>query len=187
MDPDAKQFSPILFTGSSIIALWESLPSSLAGIPIFNTAVSGSQTADILARLEELVIHPNPRLVCYYCGSNDINAAVPPQTICANVRAAFTAARGRIPDLHFFYLSIIKAPQKQDRWDTVDQVNRSLAGFAQQTPGFSFIDINPVFVDPGGQPRLDFYLDDLLHHTPAAYLALGEYLLPRLLDLPAHA
>jgi lysophospholipase L1-like esterase len=174
---------PILFTGSSIVALWESLPASLRGTPILNTAVSGSQTADILARLDGLVIRHQPRMVCYYCGSNDINASVPPEQIVEQVHETFIQLRQSIPDLRFVYLSIIKAPQKRDRWDQVDFVN----GCLLQMPGLEFIDINPVFFTPGGEPRLDFYVEDLLHHTPQAYLALNEYVLPRLADEPRYA
>src|SRR5437773_9198088 len=99
--------SPLVFVGSSIIALWESLPRSLAGAPVLNTAVGGAQTPDILARLEDLVIQYAPRAVCYYCGSNDINNEASSETIVANVVQTYETLCLRLEGLKFVYLSII--------------------------------------------------------------------------------
>jgi lysophospholipase L1-like esterase len=173
---DARKL--ILFTGSSIMALWQSLPDYFRGTPILNTAVSGSQTHEILTRVDELVIVHAPRLVCYYCGSNDISHEVAASVIVANVRATFDTLRRRLPGAGFIYLSIIKAPQKADRWRVVDDVNAQLAGLAERVAGFHFLDINPLFFAADGRPRLDFYVEDQLHLTPAAYAAMGEYVAP---------
>ena len=170
----------ILFTGSSIIAMWGSLPDYFRWVPIVNTAVGGSQTHEILARLDELVIAHAPRLVCYYCGSNDINHEVPASAIVANVRATFDTLRTRLPVRGFIYLSIIKAPQKRERWQVVDAVNAQLAEMATHVAGFHFLDINPLFFAADSNPRWDFYVEDQLHLTPAAYAAMGEYAAPRI-------
>ena len=50
------QPTSIVFVGSSIMALWESLPRFFPEMPVLNTAVSGSQTREIYARLDELVL-----------------------------------------------------------------------------------------------------------------------------------
>ena len=145
---------------------------------MLNTAISGSQTADLIPQLDDLVVRHNPRVLCYYCGSNDINNAIPPDRIIENTRQTFLTLRERIPDLSFLYLSIIKAPQKQDRWDVVDEVHRGIDVLASTCPSFERIDINPVFFTPDGQPRMAFYLEDQLHLTPSAYAALGAWLFP---------
>ncbi len=171
---------PIVFTGSSIIALWENFPPVMAGLSTLNTAISGSQTHDLLPRLEELVIRYDPRAVCYYCGSNDLNNAVPPEQICSNVQETFRLIRSALPRVSFIYLAVIKAPQKQERWRQVDEVNRVLQDWAGRSPGFAFIDINPVFFDDLGQARPDYYLEDRLHLTAPAYASLAAFLEPRL-------
>jgi lysophospholipase L1-like esterase len=183
MSTGTIQQEPIVFVGSSIMALWESLPRFFPGMPILNTAVSGSQTHEIYARLDELVTRHAPCAVCYYCGSNDINHDVPAQTIVQNVIRTYEALRRRLAGLTFIYLSIIKAPQKRDRWDRVEDVNHQLSEWASRSDGFHFVDINPVFFSSHGTPRMDFYEADQLHLMPAAYLALGDYLGPRVLAL----
>ena len=170
----------LIFTGSSIISLWEDLPAEVAGLPTLNTAVSGSQTAGLLRQLDELVIRHKARAVCYYCGSNDLNSAVPITVICANVLRSFELILRSQPEARLIYLSIIKAPQKQDRLNQVDLINHFLRACADQTGCFTFIDINPVFFNADGSPRLEFFLEDLLHLTPTAYSALNAHLVPRL-------
>lgn len=174
---------PIIFTGSSIIALWESLPTFFPNETVLNTAISGSQTADLLPQLDALVIAYHPRLACYYCGSNDINSAVPPAQIAANVAGAFDLLSQRLPDLRFVYLAIIRAPQKADRMAQVEEANARIALLSAGRANFHFLDINPVFFTPLGAPRLDFYVEDGLHLTPDAYAALGAYVAPQVLGL----
>lgn len=172
---------PIVFTGSSIIALWENLASFFPNETVLNTAISGSHTADLLPQLDALVVAHRPRLVCYYCGSNDINYDVSPAQIAANVARTFELLNQQLPDLQFVYLAIIRAPQKADRMAQVEEANAHIALLAAAHPNFHFLDINPVFFAPEGTPRLDFYVEDGLHLTPSAYAALGAYVAPRVL------
>ena len=173
----------IVFVGSSIMALWDSLPRAFPDTSLINTAVSGSHTHEIVARLDELVIAYAPRLVCYYCGSNDINYGATAHTVVDNVIETYQTLRQCLADVKFVYLSIIKAPQKRDRWSVVETANAQLQQLAAQLPGFTFIDVNPLFFDAAGQPRWDFYEEDQLHLTAAAYAALGSLVVPRIKTL----
>ena len=183
MNHSSHLSGPIVFTGSSIIALWENLPQFFPEVKLLNTAISGSQTHEIYAHLDTLVISQSPSLVCYYCGSNDINHAVAVQVIVENVIKTYQAMRDKLGQTAFVFLSIIKAPQKMDRWDMVDEVNTQISQLAPTYPGFAYIDINPVFFTEDGQPRVEFYVADQLHLTLPAYVALGAYLAPRVMKL----
>jgi lysophospholipase L1-like esterase len=173
----------IVFVGSSIMEGWFNLGEYFPATPFLNTAIGGTQTHEIYARLDELVIRHAPGLVCYYCGSNDINHGATAECIVTNVRQTFETLRCRLPAVQFLYLAIIKAPQKIDRWDVVDQVNCQLAALAAGLEGFHFLDVNPLFFDTNGQPLLDFYVADLLHLTPQAYQAMGEFVGPKIMRI----
>lgn len=67
--------------------------------------------------------------------------------------------------------------------DAVDAVTIRMAPLARSQPGLHFVDINPALVLPDGAPRMEHYLEDELHLTPAGYDALGAYLAPRLKTL----
>lgn len=164
----------MVFTGSSIMAMWETLAEFFPGDEVFNTAVSGSQTHELLARLDELVLSHAPGVVCYYCGSNDINWGVPAATIVENVLETYGRIHSVLPQAQFVYLSIILAPQKRQRWDVVNDANGQLSRFCAE--GYRFVDINPLFFLPDGSPRINFYVEDQLHLTPAAYAAMGKKL-----------
>jgi lysophospholipase L1-like esterase len=176
---------PIVFTGSSIIAMWDNVPDFFPGERVLNTAISGSQTADLLPQQEPLVLAHHPRIVCYYCGSNDLNYAVTPARIAENVARTYELLHGELSDIKFVYLSIIRAPQKADAglMEQVEEANGLICRMAEQLPGFYFVDINPVFFTEAGEPRQDFYIEDRLHLTPAAYEALGKYIAPKVLAL----
>lgn len=155
----------ILFIGSSIFRQWSNLSEQMAPLPVFNRAFGGSQTADILFYMDKIVLPYAPRMIVYYCGSNDINANISAETIAANYAQFVERVHARLPQTQIFFVSINRAPQKRDRWDVVNAAN---ALFAKQ-PGSTFIDVNPALFNPAGEPVLELYKPDLLHFHPPAY------------------
>jgi hypothetical protein len=67
----------IVFTGSSIFRFWTHLTDQMAPLPVLNKAIAGTVTWDMLSRIGQLVLPYQPRIVVYYCGSNDISAGLP--------------------------------------------------------------------------------------------------------------
>ena len=63
-----------MFTGSSIFQFWAHLREQMAPLPVFNRAIAGTVTQDMLNRIGQLVLPYEPRIVVNYCGSNDISA-----------------------------------------------------------------------------------------------------------------
>ena len=68
---------PVLFVGSSIFNQWTEVPAHMAPLPAINRAFGGSRTWEVLHYIEDAVLRYRPRLVVYYCGSNDVNAGAP--------------------------------------------------------------------------------------------------------------
>ncbi|MBL8188380.1 MAG: hypothetical protein JNK38_10255 [Acidobacteria bacterium] len=110
------QKGQILFIGSSIFRLWKNLKEQMAPLPVFNRAFGGSRTADILYYRDKVVLPYEPKIIVYYCGSNDINADITPDKIAANFREFTQRVHARLPQTKIFYVSINRAPQKMDRW-----------------------------------------------------------------------
>lgn len=159
----------ILFLGSSIFRLWTKLPEQMAPLPVFNRAFGGSRTADILHYLDQIVLPYEPQVIVYYCGSNDVNANIPAATIAGNFREFVTRVHAKLPRTRILYVSINRAPQKQDHWDVVDAANRQVKAECDKDKRLSFIDVNPALFDAQGQPRLELYLEDKLHFRAPAY------------------
>ena len=175
---NAAPGGPIVFVGSSIFHRWTALSTQMAPLPIVNLAFDGAQTADMLRMVDARVVPTQPRVVAYYCGSNDVDAGESPEEIFDRIRQFVVRLRTALPDVRIVFVSVIRAPEKQSRWDAVDDVNRRVQAYAAGTKGLEFVDVNPLVFTADGTPRFDLYLSDQLHFRPKAYDAFAATLKP---------
>jgi hypothetical protein len=168
----------ILFIGSSIFRRWTHLREQMDPLPVFNRAFGGSRTDDVLRYMDKIVFPYEPRIIVYYCGSNDINAGEKPTAIYERIRLFFERAREKLPAIQMYFVSINRAPQKRDRWDIVDSTNALVKEYCVQGKGLGFIDVNPVLFDKDKQPRMDLYLSDQLHLKDQAYEEFTKVIKP---------
>ena len=168
----------ILFIGSSIFRKWEKLTEQMAPLPVFNRAFGGSQTHEVLYYMDRLVLPYKPRIIAYYCGSNDINAKVPPTEIFGNFQKFVERVHARLPDTKIFFVSINRAPEKMDKWAQVDEANRLVKKYCLKDSKLGYIDVNPVLFDKSGQPRYELYLPDKLHFLEPAYVEFTAVIKP---------
>ena len=169
---------PVVFVGSSIFHRWTGLSQQMAPLPIVNLAFDGSQTADMLRMLDPQVLPRRPKVIVYYCGSNDVDAGEPADAIVRRIRQFVDGAVKSIPGVRVIFVSINRAPEKRDRWDIVDAVNRQVAEYAAAMAGAQYVDVNPVLFNSDGEPRFELYVADQLHLRPAAYEEFARVLKP---------
>jgi lysophospholipase L1-like esterase len=169
----------ILFIGSSIWRLWSTVAQDMAPLPVYNRAFGGSQTPDMLRHFDALVVPHKPRIIVYYCGSNDVNAGESADAIAGRVHE-FAARVGKsLPGTKMIFASINRSPDKEKRWDIVDAVNaRVRDDFTKEFAYLSYVDLNPALFDAAGKARVDLYLPDMLHFKPPAYVAFTEIMKP---------
>lgn len=170
----------ILFVGSSIFRQWTNVAEQMAPLPALNRAFGGSRTGDQLARFEQLVPRYAPKIIVYYCGSNDLKAtpADAPDVIFGRFREFSERVRAAFPDTHLVYVTATRSPDRVERWEQVDHYNALARAYCAATPRRTFVDINPALVDANGHPRLDLYKTDKLHFHPPAYEAFAGILKP---------
>src|SRR6266436_850579 len=156
----------ILFIGSSIFRFWTHLSEQMAPLPVFNRAFGGSVTQDMLDRADQLVFPYKPRIIVYYCGSNDVSGGESAEAIIGRTKQFLKIAGERLPDTFVYYTAIQKAPDKRDRWDVVETVNREMERYSHQARNLGFIDLNPVLFDKKGNVREELFLPDELHFRP---------------------
>ncbi len=147
--------------------------------PVVNRAIGGTITADWVSCLAGILSAESPDVVLFYCGSNDINAGVAEDEIVANVARCRRIVAAYSPDTAFAYFSIIKAPQKLGKWDLIDRLNDAIRNALPA--GDLYVESNDVFVQ-GGQPVVQYYIEDGLHLTNEAYEDLGAYTRPLISD-----
>jgi lysophospholipase L1-like esterase len=156
----------IVFIGSSIFRFWTHLTEEMAPLPVLNRAIAGTVTQDMLARIGQLVLPYQPRIVVYYCGSNDVSVGEDAGPIIDRTKRFIQILHEKSPDTFFYYTSIQKAPEKRERWDVVDAVNREMERYSREAANVGYIDLNPVLFDSRNNVREDLFLPDGLHFRP---------------------
>ena len=170
----------IEFIGSSIFARWKNVTEQMAPLPVYNRAFGGSQTADILYYMDQVVLPYEPGIIVYYCGSNDVNGNLTAETIAGRYREFVTRVHAKLPSTKILYVSINKAPRKMDRWDVVEAANKLVAEFSARDKRLGFIDVNPALFDAAGKARAELYLPDKLHFLDPAYDEFTKIIKPAL-------
>ena len=168
----------IVFVGSSIFHRWTQLSAQMAPLPITNLAIDGTVTADMLRMVDSRVIPLRPKVIAYYCGSNDVDLGEPAEAIVGRILQFVDRVARALPDTRVIFVSVNRAPEKQDRWDVVDAVNRQMQAYAASHPGVEFVDVNPVLFNADGTSRLDLFMGDQLHLRPRAYEEFAKILKP---------
>jgi hypothetical protein len=179
----APEHGGIVFTGSSIFQFWTHLREQMAPLPVLNRAIAGTVTQDMLDRMGQLVLPYQPRIVVYYCGSNDISAGADAGPIVERIKRYIQILHQKSPDTFFYYTSIQKAPEKRARWDVVEAVNREMERYSRQASNVGYIDLNPVLFDSRNHVRENLFLPDGLHFRPdsTAYLEFSQVVKPILI------
>ncbi|MFM7752456.1 MAG: GDSL-type esterase/lipase family protein, partial [Opitutaceae bacterium] len=115
----------ILFVGSSTFRQWTTVADQMAPLPVLNRAFGGSRTGDQLARFDQLVPRYAPRIVVYYCGSNDLNAkdADAPPVIFARFKEFSDRVRRWSPETRVVYVTSTRSPDCVRKWEQVDHYN----------------------------------------------------------------
>jgi lysophospholipase L1-like esterase len=173
---------PIVFVGSSIFHRWTQLTSQMAPLPIANIAFDGAVTDDWNRLLEPRVIPLKPKVVVYYCGSNDVDGGDTAAQIVTRIRWFADHLHVSLPETRFVFVSVNRAPEKRDRWDVVDDINRQMQKYATAGPNVRFVDVNPALANADGSPRMEFFMNDHLHLRPPAYDEFTKILKPVLTE-----
>jgi lysophospholipase L1-like esterase len=183
---DHQEQARALVVGSSIMEKWARMDADLTPTPVLNHGVSGSQTPEWLPgaatqHWESKVMNQKPKMLVYYCGSNDINARRPAEEILGNAIKFISAFRAIHPDVPVLYLSVIRAPQK--RIDglvaEVDRVNHLVREWCATQRRVVFLDVNPALVDATGNAlQADSFEADQLHLSEVGYRRMAELVRP---------
>lgn len=168
----------IIFIGSSIFRLWLTLESDMKPLPVFNQGFGGARTWEVLNYADRLVLPYQPRIIVYYCGSNDISAGKKAKEIQQGFQLFVEYIAINLPETLIFFVSINRAPEKRSKWNIVDDTNELIAKYCQEVSYLKYIDVNPALFDATGQPKLDFFASDRVHLKPIAYQEITKIIKP---------
>ena len=174
----AARAATILFVGISIFHRWTNLAQQMAPLPVVNRAVDGLQTPDLLRRFDADVLSLQPRVLVYYCGSNDVDAGDTADHIVARIKEYVDRVATTLPGTRVVFMAVNKAPEKRALWNVVDAVNRGVEQYGAATRRLTYVEVNPVLFNKDGSPRMELYMPDELHFRPPAYDEFTKILKP---------
>lgn len=171
----------IVFAGSSTIEKWASAQSGFAPLEILNRGIGGSTTLQWLYLCDPFIISYEPKLVVFFCGTNDLgNNGTPAQAdeVLENTRYILNRIFDKLPECRIIYLSITKAPSRKGSWAAMDKVNEQMKALAESDPRITYYDMNPMVFTADGEADETKYEGDKLHLCHAAYVQLTQDIKP---------
>src|SRR3954469_6574747 len=93
----AQEKGPIVFVGSSIFHRWTALTEQMAPLPVANIAFDGAQTDDWNRLIDSRVLPLKPKVIAYYCGSNDVDGGDSAARIAGRIRLFVDRVTAALP------------------------------------------------------------------------------------------
>lgn len=170
----------IVFVGDSLLARFraDQLPQPLRQSALLNIAVGGDQTQNMLWRLEHLPLSSiEPREVVLLAGTNNLSHRLPACDVLAGIEKLVATLRQAWPQMHLTVVGILPRGKSLRAHEASRQlVNDGLATAARRE-NFTFVDpTEALLCNQSNDCR--YYLDDMLHLTPAGYERLWSLLQP---------
>ena len=172
----------VLFAGSSGIRLWKSLAQDFPEQRVINRGFGGSHIADSTHFADRIIIPCAPRLIVLRAGGNDINAGKSPEQVCSDFKEFVATVRAKLPQVKIVFIGQNPTPARWKNREREQAANTLIRDYIKQTPRLLYVDDWDKVLGADGQPRLELFVADKLHFTPAGYKILTDLVRPLLRD-----
>ncbi len=173
--------SPILFTGSSSIRIWDNMAEMFKGYQVLNRGVGGAVLSDLNRYVEDIILPYKPKQLILYIGENDIPVAPNGDSVFAGFLRLYQHIRSFLPQVPLAYISIKPSPSREKFMPIAVRANQLISEFLGKEAHTSFIDIYPLMLDKDGHPRPELFREDMLHMKPEGYAIWYQKIRPYLL------
>jgi lysophospholipase L1-like esterase len=168
----------IVFTGSSSIRRWTTLKQDFPDLPVLNRGFGGSVANDLIVYADTVVFRHEPKVLVTYTGSNDLNAKLSVQEAFEDCAKFLNLVHERSPKTRVVVTSVKIAIKRLTQMPQVHELNQKLAEWTKGKDWVRYVDTTSYLADAKGQPIRKYYVDDLLHLSPAGYAKWTETLTP---------
>lgn len=176
---NAPEKDKVLFVGSSTIRLWKTVGKDMAPLPVYNRGFGGATTYDILYYLDKIVISYAPRVIVFYCGTNDFGPESHGEKgVFERTRKFFEIVRQKLPQTKIVYISIVRSPSRKAYWANMNAANEMIRDYCASHEDMAFIDINSGVFNEKGEPRLELFQKDELHFNKSGYRQISSVVKP---------
>ena len=172
--------APVVFTGSSSIAKWTTLPQDFAGTPVLNRGFGGSQLRDSVWYARDVALRYQPRLIVLYAGDNDIDAGRTPMQVRDDFRAFVARVRRDLPTVPIDFVSIKPSPARAAELPAQQAANALVRADIARMHGVTYIDVAGPMLRPDGSIRAELFGEDHLHMDASGYALWRDIVAPYL-------
>jgi lysophospholipase L1-like esterase len=155
----------IVFTGSSSIALWDTLAEDMAPLDVLNRGFGGSRIHQVVHYADRVVIPYRPRAVVLFAGTNDIAGPRPksPHHVYDWYVTFVETVGAALAQTPIYFVSITPAPSRRRYWPAFEEANDLIRARTLTGDHLHYIDLVPSLLAADGQPRRDLFRTDRLH------------------------
>ena len=170
----------LLFTGASTIRRWTTLAQDFPRHRVLNRGVGGSEIVDVTHFAERIVFPYAPRMIFFRSGGNDIFHGKSPEEAFADFKTFVETVHAKLPMTDVVFISQNPTVARASQWEKEKALNALAAAYARAVHHAGYIDVADMVLGPDGQPRLELFVADKLHFSPAGYKLFAERIRPHL-------
>jgi len=163
----------ILFTGSSSIRLWSTMPEDMAPYATIRRGFGGAKIEDLAFYLKRIVYPHAFRAIVLFAGTNNITGApneMPADSILYWVHDIDRMIRKKYPVVPIFWITVTPVPSRAKVMDRVRSYNQKLAEQVGREKNVHLIDTWSSYLDADGRPIPRYFIADQLHMNHDGYL-----------------
>ena len=168
----------IVFAGSSSIRLWKTITRDFPGLPVLNRGFGGSKIREVTAFADRIVIPYRPRLIVFYCGSNDVASGRAVPDVMHDLEAFVGKIHAALPQTRLIYISTAPNPARWHLRHAWLDLNARIDAYTKTDARLTFVDVWGEMLGPSGQPRPELFVEDQLHMNERGYEIWARVLRP---------
>jgi lysophospholipase L1-like esterase len=168
----------LLFTGSSTIRLWTTLPQDFPNQPVINRGVGGSEVVDITHFADRIVFPYEPKMIFFRCGGNDIANGKSPEQVFEDYKEFVKTVRAKLPDVEIVFISWSPTPLRWAQYGKEQTYNKLVREYSKQAPHLQYCETTDMVLGADGKPRPELFRADRLHYNAEGNKLLAERVRP---------
>lgn len=174
-----------IFYGSSSIRIWgqERLARHMAPAPALCHGIGGSCSEHMLYRYGALIKPYEPKMLVWYCGSNDLALGYTPEAAFALAERVFAWTHVDFPECKILLLSVFHCRSRDALWPEYQVFNRYQERYAAERPWVRALDLESLYHTEDGRIRDEIFQADQLHLNDEGYERLQALVRPHVLEL----
>lgn len=171
---DSSQQDPahaILFTGSSSIRLWSTIREDMKPYAVIQRGYGGAKLSDF-AYYASRIIYPHQFDALVLFVANDISgspADKKPEEVAKLFSDILQIIRARYPETPVFWVDITPTPSRWSVWQAIQEANLYIEEVCKKDRHAFCIHTADQFLGTDGQPKKEFFREDMLHLNQDGY------------------